>query len=47
MPFGLIDDWRIIERSTTDERMISVETALSEWLYNAIAAREVLTLNRQ
>ena len=44
--FGLIDDWRIVERSTTDERMIGVEITLSEWLYSAIAAREVLTLNR-
>jgi len=44
--FGLIDDWRIVERSATDERMIGVEITLSEWLYNAIAAREVLTLNR-
>jgi hypothetical protein len=44
--FGLIDDWRIVERPATDERMIGVEVTLSEWLYNAIAAREVLTLNR-
>jgi plasmid replication initiation protein len=44
--FGLIDDWKIIEKSPTDGRMIAVEVTLSEWLYNAIAAREVLTLNR-
>jgi plasmid replication initiation protein len=44
--FGLLDDWRIVERSPTDGRMIGVEVTLSEWLYNAIAAREVLTLNR-
>jgi plasmid replication initiation protein len=44
--FGLIDDWRIVERSVTDERMMAVEVSLSEWLYNAITAREVLTLNR-
>ena len=44
--FGLIDDWKIVERSPTDERMIGVEVTLSEWLYNAIVAREVLTLNR-
>jgi plasmid replication initiation protein len=44
--FGLIDDWRIIEKSPTNERMIAVEVTLSEWLYNAVAAREVLTLNR-
>ena len=44
--FGLIDDWKIIERSPTNERMIAVEVTLSEWLYNAVAAREVLTLSR-
>jgi plasmid replication initiation protein len=44
--FGLLDDWRIVERSPTDGRMMGVEVTLSEWLYNAIAAREVLTLNR-
>jgi plasmid replication initiation protein len=45
--FGLIDDWRSVERSPTDERMIAVEVTLSEWLHNAIIAREVLTLNRK
>jgi plasmid replication initiation protein len=44
--FGLIDDWRIVERSTSDERMIGVEVTMSEWLYNAVTAREVLTLDR-
>jgi plasmid replication initiation protein len=44
--FGLIDDWKTVEKSPTDERMIAVEVTLSEWLYNAVAAREVLTLNR-
>jgi plasmid replication initiation protein len=44
--FGIIDDWRIIERSATDGRMMAVEVTLSEWLYNAITAGEVLTLNR-
>lgn len=44
--FGLIDDWKIVEKSPTNERMIAVEVTLSEWLYNAVAAREVLTLNR-
>jgi plasmid replication initiation protein len=33
--FGLID-WKIIEKSPTNERMIAVEAALSEWLYNAL-----------
>ena len=44
--FGLIDNWRIIERAPGDGRMVAVELTLNEWLYNAILAREVLTLNR-
>lgn len=43
--FGLIDEWEIVERSAEDERMIAVEVTLSEWLYNAVQAREVLTLS--
>jgi plasmid replication initiation protein len=44
--FGLIDNWKIIERSPGDGRMVAVEVTLNEWLYNAILAREVLTLIR-
>jgi plasmid replication initiation protein len=44
--FGLIDNWRIIERAPGDGRMVAVEVTLNEWLYNAILAREILTLNR-
>ncbi|MBV8357548.1 MAG: replication initiator protein A [Deltaproteobacteria bacterium] len=44
--FGLIDNWKIIERAPGTGRMIAVEVTLNEWLYNAIVAREVLTLNR-
>ena len=43
--FGVIDAWRIIEKSQTDERMIAVEITLSRWLYNAVQAREVLTIH--
>lgn len=42
--FGLIDNYRIIERSSTDARMVAVEMTLSQWLYNAIEAKEVLTI---
>ena len=44
--FGLIDNWKIIERAPGTGRMVAVEVTLNEWLYNAIVAREVLTLNR-
>ena len=44
--FGLIDSWEIIERSPHDGRMVAVEIRLSDWLYNAILGREVLTISR-
>lgn len=43
--FGIIDEWRIIEKSKSDERMIAVEVTLSRWLYNAVQAFEVLTIH--
>lgn len=43
--FGIIDRWKIIEKSPTDERMIAVEVTLSEWLFNAVQAYEVLTIH--
>jgi plasmid replication initiation protein len=44
--FGLIDNWKIVERVPANGRMAAVEVTLNEWLFNAIIAREVLTLNR-
>lgn len=44
--FGIIDKWKIIERSPVDERMIAVEVTLSDWLFNAVQAHEVLTIHR-
>lgn len=43
--FGLIDRFRIV-RETRDGRMQDIEITLSEWVFNAINAREVLTLHR-
>ena len=43
--FGIIDSWRIIEKSRENERMIAVEITLSRWLYNAVQAFEVLTIH--
>jgi plasmid replication initiation protein len=44
--FGLIEWWRIIEKSPVDSRMVRVEVKLSDWLYRAITSLEVLTLHR-
>jgi len=43
--FGLLESWTIVER-TTSNRMAAIELTLSEWLYNAVTATEVLTLSR-
>jgi len=43
--FGIIDSWKIIEKSPDDERMIALEIGLSKWLFNAVQAHEVLTIN--
>jgi plasmid replication initiation protein len=44
--FGIIDKWRVIEKSPVDEQMIAIEVTLSDWLYNAVQAHEVLTIHR-
>jgi plasmid replication initiation protein len=43
--FGIIDSYAIIEKDKKTERMIAVEVTLSKWLYNAVQAHEVLTIN--
>lgn len=43
--FGLIEKSKIV-RETRDGRMLDLEIKLSDWVFNAIRAREVLTLHR-
>lgn len=43
--FGLIEAWEIVRRSRGG-RMISVSVTLSEWLFNAVLSRSVLTISR-
>ncbi len=45
--FGLIDSYEIIESSRIKNRMLRLEIALSEWFFNSIVGKEVLTINRQ
>jgi len=44
--FGLIDGWNIVESKRFKGRMIRLEITLSEWFYNSIIGKEVLTINR-
>ena len=43
--FGIIESWKIIEKAPDDDRMIGVEVTISAWLFNAVQAREVLTIS--
>lgn len=43
--FGLIENYKIV-RETREGRMQEIEIKLSDWVFNAIKAREVLTLHR-
>lgn len=45
--FHLIDSYRVIESSRIKERMVRLEITLSEWFYNSILGKEVLTINRE
>jgi hypothetical protein len=43
--FGLIDSWRIV-RQTDGGKMSELRITLSDWVFNAVEGREVLTLHR-
>lgn len=43
--FGLIEAWEIVRR-TRAGRMVSVSVTLSDWLFQAVLSRSVLTLSR-
>ena len=45
--FGLIESYEIIESSRVKDRMVRLEITLSEWLYNAVLGKDVLTINRE
>lgn len=44
--FGMIESYQIVESSRVKDRMIRLEITLSEWFYNSILGKEVLTINR-
>ncbi len=43
--FGLIESWKII-RQSSGGRMTELRITLSDWVFNAVTAREILTLSR-
>jgi len=44
--FGVLDSYEVVESSRVKDRMIRLEITLSDWFYNSILGKEVLTINR-
>jgi plasmid replication initiation protein len=45
--FHLIDSFGYIESSFVKDRRVALEITLSDWFYNSIIGKEVLTINRE
>lgn len=44
--FHILEKYYVVESSRDKKRMVRLEVTLSDWLYNALIGREVLTINR-
>lgn len=44
--FGLIESYEVIESTRVKKRMVRLEITLSDWFYNSLLGKEVLTINR-
>jgi len=44
--FGLIESYEYLENNRVERRLVGVEITLSDWFYNSLIAKEVLTINR-
>ena len=44
--FHILESWNIIEKSHDNRRMVRLEVTVSDWFYNALLGKEVLTINR-
>lgn len=43
--FGYIDSYDFIESSRVKDRLVALEITFSDWLYNSLVAKEVLTID--
>ncbi len=44
--FGIIDSYKIVVDDPKTNRMVELEVTLSEWLYNSLVGKEILTISR-
>jgi plasmid replication initiation protein len=45
--FHILERYRIVESSHDNRRMVRLEVTVSDWFYNALLGKEVLTINRE
>jgi plasmid replication initiation protein len=44
--FGLIDQWEIVTEDKKNAKMLEIEVTISEWMYNSILGKEILTISK-
>lgn len=44
--FGVFDHYEVVESSKVKNRMVRLEITVSDWFYNSILGKDVLTINR-
>ncbi len=45
--FHILESYEVIENSRDKKRMVRLEVTISDWFYNALIGKEVLTINRE
>ncbi|MCK5855690.1 RepB family plasmid replication initiator protein [Methylococcaceae bacterium CS1] len=45
--FGILDSFKIVEKNPDNGRMVGIEVKLSDWFYNSILGKEVLTIDKE
>jgi len=45
--FHILESYEVIEKNHVNRRMVRLEVTMSDWFYNSLIGREVLTINRK
>jgi len=45
--FAILDSFKIVEKNPDNGRMIGIEVKLSDWFYNSVIGKEVLTIDKE
>jgi len=45
--FGILDSFKIVDKNPNDGRMVGIEVKLSDWFYNSVLGKEVLSIDKE